>query len=267
MPVRHEHTAEPRSAEEGRASGDNGTSKEHGTSKDVPYGRAEREAAQPQLLYPPYRSTIRRAPLQPLVTIPANLTNLAAPVYGLLPIAETDNDLTRQHAGEPQGQRIIVAGRVVDDRGRPVPHTLVEIWQCNAAGRYAHAVDDHPAPLDPNFSGAGRMLTDGEGRYQFVTIKPGAYPWRNHPNAWRPAHIHFSLFGVNLASRLVTQMYFPNDPLFPYDPIFQGIPDERARQRLISAFDLDLTKPEWALGYRFDVVLRGDEATPFEART
>jgi protocatechuate 3,4-dioxygenase beta subunit len=147
-----------------------------------------------------------------------------------------------------------------------VPDTLVEIWQANACGRYVHNVDQHPAPLDPNFTGAGRAVTDDEGRYRFLTVKPGAYPWRNHPNAWRPAHIHFSLFGESFESRLVTQMYFPNDPLFPYDPILQSIPDERARQRLVSQFDLALTEPEWALGYRFDIVLRGRHSTPFEER-
>jgi protocatechuate 3,4-dioxygenase beta subunit len=223
--------------------------------------------SQPKLLYPPYQSTIRRAPAQPLIRLPQNFSDLTAPVYGYLPLGDTDNDLTRQHAGEPLGERIIVSGRVLDEDGRPVPHTLVEIWQCNAAGRYMHARDDHPAPLDPNFSGAGRMMTDGEGRYQFTTIKPGAYPWRNHHNAWRPAHIHFSLFGTSFQSRLVTQMYFPNDPLFPYDPIMQSVPDERARQRLVSRFDLELTQPEWALGYRFDIVLRGRDSTPFEGRT
>ena len=222
---------------------------------------------QPKLLYPPYQSTIRRAPSQPLIRLPANFSDLTAPVYGYLPLGETDNDLTRQHAGEPLGERIIVAGRVLDEGGRPVPHTLIEIWQCNAAGRYLHARDDHPAPLDPNFSGGGRMMTDAEGHYQFTTIKPGAYPWRNHHNAWRPAHIHFSLFGTSFQSRLVTQMYFPNDPLFPFDPIMQSVPDERARERLVSKFELELTRPEWALGYRFDIVLRGRDSTPFEGRT
>jgi protocatechuate 3,4-dioxygenase beta subunit len=222
---------------------------------------------QPRLLYPPYTSTVRRAPSQPLIRLPQNFSDLTAPVYGYLPLGETDNDLTRQHAGEPLGERIIVAGRVVDEDGRPVPHTLVEIWQCNAAGRYRHAKDDHPAPLDPNFSGAGRMMTDAEGNYQFTTIKPGAYPWRNHHNAWRPAHIHFSIFGTSFQSRLVTQMYFPNDPLFPFDPIMQSVPDERARQRLVSKFDLELTEPVWALGFRFDIVLRGRDSTPFEGRT
>ena len=159
---------------------------------------------------------------------------------------------------------MILTGRVLDDDGRPVPQTLIEIWQANAAGRYRHHCDNHPAPLDPNFSGAGRVLTDAQGRYRFTTIKPGAYPWRNHENAWRPAHIHFSLFGNAFATRLVTQMYFPGDPLLQFDPIFQSIPDERARQHLIARFDLATTQPEWALGYQFDIVLRGREATPFE---
>ena len=146
-----------------------------------------------------------------------------------------------------------------------IPHTLVEIWQTNAAGRYRHKIDTHPAPLDPNFTGAGRTVTDEQGRYRFVTIKPGAYPWHNHPNAWRPAHIHFSLFGQNFTTRLVTQMYFPGDPLLPLDPILNSIPDSRARQRLVSSFDLELTEPGWALGYRFEIVLRGSDATPIEA--
>jgi protocatechuate 3,4-dioxygenase, beta subunit len=223
--------------------------------------------SQPPLLYPPYKSTIRRAPQQPQIRVPETFTDRASPLFGYLPIGETDNDLTRQHAGEPQGERIVVAGRVIDEDGRVVPYTLIELWQCNAAGRYIHARDDHPAPLDPNFTGAGRTMTDADGRYRFVTIKPGAYPWRNHANAWRPAHIHFSLFGTSFLSRLVTQMYFPNDPLFPHDPIFHSIPDERARQRLVSQFDLGLTEPEWALGYRFDIVLRGRHSTPFEQRT
>ena len=222
--------------------------------------------SQPPYLYPPYASTLRRAPSKPLIQFPHTLSELTGPLYGHNPIGETDNDLTRQHSGEPLGERIIVAGRVLDEDGRPIPHTLVELWQCNAAGRYLHSRDDHPAPLDPNFSGAGRTMTDAAGNYRFVTIKPGAYPWRNHPNAWRPAHIHFSLFGPCFLTRLVTQMYFPNDPLMPLDPISQSIPDERARQRLISRFDLGVTEPEWALGYRFDFVLRGRDATPFEGQ-
>ncbi len=175
-----------------------------------------------------------------------------------------DSDLTRQHAGEPLGERIIVTGRVIDEDGRPVPDTLVEIWQANAAGRYVHVRDQHPAPLDPNFSGAGRCVTDAEGRYRFVTVKPGAYPWKNHANAWRPAHIHLSLFGPSFLTRLVTQMYFPGDPLIPLDPILNAVPDMAARARMISRFDLETTEPEWALGYRFDIVLRGRNATPFE---
>jgi protocatechuate 3,4-dioxygenase, beta subunit len=228
--------------------------------------RALEAGSQPPLLYPPYKSTALRAPVQPLIQVPERLVDLAAPVYGYLPIGELDNDLTRQHSSEPLGERIIVAGRVLDEDGRPVPHTLVELWQCNAAGRYRHGRDNHPAPIDPNFSGGGRTLTDAAGHYRFVTIKPGAYPWGNHENAWRPAHIHFSLFGYSIATRLVTQMYFPNDPLCAYDPMYQSIPDERARLRLVSQFDLSLTQPDWALGYRFDIVLRGRHSTPFEGR-
>jgi protocatechuate 3,4-dioxygenase, beta subunit len=230
-------------------------------------GAAALAGTQPPLLYPPYQATRRRAPSEPLIDIPRGFVDLAAPMFGSLAIGETDSDLTRQHPGEPLGERIIVAGQVRDEDGRPVANTLVEMWQANAAGRYMHARDDHPAPLDPNFSGAGRTMTDSEGRYRFVTIKPGAYPWRNHPNAWRPAHIHFSLFGTSFLTRLVTQMYFPGDPLFWQDPMYQSIPDERARERLVSRFDLDLTEPEWALGYRFDIVLRGRDSTPFEQRT
>jgi protocatechuate 3,4-dioxygenase beta subunit len=223
---------------------------------------------QPTLLHPPYTSTVRRAPAKPLIQLlPHTLSELTGPLYGHNPIGETDNDLTRQHPGEPLGERIIVAGRVVDEDGRPIPHTLIELWQCNSAGRYRHNADDHRAPLDPNFSGAGRTITDENGNYRFVTIRPGAYPWSNHTNAWRPAHIHFSLFGPCFITRLITQMYFPNDPLMRFDPIAQSISDERARQRLVSQFDLNLTEPEWALGYRFDVVLRGRDATPFEGHS
>jgi protocatechuate 3,4-dioxygenase beta subunit len=185
-------------------------------------------------------------------------------MYGHNPIGETDNDLTWHYPDPPQGERIIVAGRILDEDGRGVPNAMVEIWQANAAGRYQHSRDNHPAPIDPNFLGAGRVLTDAEGNYRFTTIKPGAYPWRNHHNAWRPAHIHFSLFGSAIISRLVTQMYFPGDPLILLDPVLGAIPDEGARQRLVSTFDLALTEPEWALGYRFNIVLRGRKATPFE---
>jgi protocatechuate 3,4-dioxygenase beta subunit len=206
-----------------------------------------------------------RCPKEPLVIIPHTLSELTGPVYPYGQIESNDNDLTRQHPGEPLGERIIVQGRVLDEDGRPIPKTLVEVWQANAAGRYAHRIDGHPAPLDPNFSGAGRTLTDEEGRYRFLTIRPGAYPWRNHDNAWRPAHIHFSLLGSSFLSRLITQMYFEGDPLMPQDPVLNSIPDERARQRLVARFDWNVTEPEWALGFTFDIVLRGGDATPMEA--
>jgi protocatechuate 3,4-dioxygenase beta subunit len=221
---------------------------------------------QARLDYPPYKSTVLRAPKKPLIQLPHTLSELTGPVYGHNPIGETDNDLTRQCAGEPLGERIIVAGKVLDEDGRPIPNTLIEVWQANAAGRYRHERDAHPAPLDPNFIGAGRTTTDDDGNYRIVTIKPGAYPWRNHTNAWRPAHIHFSLFGPAFVTRLVTQMYFPSDPLMARDPISQSIGDPSVVQRLVSSFDLDLTEPEWALGYRFNFVLRGRNATPFEGR-
>jgi len=218
----------------------------------------------PPLATPEYRSTLLRAPRRAPITLPHGLTEITGPLLGAERVTAADADLTTRHAGEPLGERIIVTGRVLDSGGRPVPDTLIELWQANAAGRYAHRVDDHPAPLDPNFDGAGRCMTDPLGRYRFVTIKPGAYPWRNHYNAWRPAHIHFSLVGPAFVSRLITQMYFPGDPLFAHDPIFQSIGDERARQSLVSKFDLNITRPEWALGYNFDIILRGPDATPFE---
>ena len=217
---------------------------------------------QPNYLHPAYKSSIKRAPSKPLVLLPHTLSELTGPLFGEDAVGPNDSDLTAQHAGEPLGERIIVTGRVMDEDERPVPQALIEIWQCNAAGRYRHKVDNHGAPLDPNFTGCGRALTDGEGRYRFVTIKPGAYPWGNHYNAWRPAHIHFSLFGQAFLTRLVTQMYFPGDPLLPFDPIFNSVPDERARNHLISRFDWDTTIPGHALGYRFDIVLRGRDATP-----
>jgi protocatechuate 3,4-dioxygenase beta subunit len=220
----------------------------------------------PPLDYPAYRSNAKRAPRRPLVIVPHTLSELTGPVYGHDAVRPGDEDLTRQHAGEPIGERIIVHGRVLDEDARPIPNTLVEIWQANAAGRYIHARDQHPAPLDPNFTGAGRTATDADGFYKFITIKPGPYPWRNHPNAWRPAHIHFSLFGHAFVSRLVTQMYFPGDPLFPFDPMLTSVPDERVRQRMISSFDLANTVPEWALCFRFDIVLRGRSQTPMERR-
>jgi protocatechuate 3,4-dioxygenase beta subunit len=219
----------------------------------------------PSLLSPDYVATVTRAPAEPLVLLPQQLTEVTGPLLGPGRVTEADADLTRQNDGEPLGQRILVSGRVLDSDGRAIPDSLVEIWQANSAGRYRHQVDQWPAPLDPNFTGLGRTVTDSEGRYQFTTIKPGAYPWGNHDNAWRPAHIHFSLFGRAFTQRLVTQMYFPDDPLFPYDPIYNSIPDPKGRQRLISSFDLEATRPDWALAFRFDIVLRGRDATPFES--
>jgi len=231
-------------------------------SSPLPYRRPA-EGSQPDYLYPGYKSTVQRTPSKPLILLPQSLSEMTGPVFGHDRVRPEDADLTRQHAGEPLGERIIVAGRVLDEDGRPVANQLIEVWQANAAGRYRHKRDQHDAPLDPNFTGTGRMMTDADGNYRFVTIRPGAYPWGNHPNAWRPAHIHFSLFGNAFATRLVTQMYFPGDPLLPFDPIYHSVPDG-ARQKMISDFDLDLTEPEHALGFRFNIVLRGRDATPME---
>src|SRR5688500_1017319 len=217
----------------------------------------------PPDFYPPNRSTHLRHPKQPRISITPTRSELTGLVYPYAPIGTPDTDLTKQHAGEPIGERIILHGRVLDEDGRPVPETLVEIWQANAAGRYAHGVDDHDAPLDPNFSGTGRAITDGDGSYRFITIMPGRYPFGNHYNAWRPAHIHFSILGPNFLTRFVTQMYFPGDPLPALDPIYQSVP-EHARDRVIARFDIDETKPDWALAFAFDIVLRGPRITPFE---
>ncbi len=219
---------------------------------------------QPDFHFPPYVSSIARSPRMPLVRLQKTHMKLTGPVFGNELIREHDNDLTAQHNGEPIGERILVHGRVLDEDGKPVRSALVEVWQANAGGRYRHMVDTYDAPLDPNFSGGGRMLTDDQGRYWFKTVKPGPYPWRNHHNAWRPAHIHFSLFGAGILSRLVTQMYFPGDPLQPLDPIFNSIPDERARERLVSRLDMDRSEPNYMLAYEWDVVLRGRTDTPFE---
>ena len=234
------------------------------TSRILSPMRPVQPGTQPPHLYPPYVSTLKRAPTRPLIAVPQTLSELTGPVFGHDTVDQADSDLTCHHPGAPIGERMIVIGRVLDENGRPVRDTLIEMWQANAAGRYAHAIDQHEAPLDPNFTGCGRAMTDSEGRYRFVTIKPGAYPWRNHHNAWRPAHLHFSLFGQAFLTRLVTQMYFPGDPLLPFDPIFNSIPDEGARDRLVSSFDWDATTPEHALGYRFDIVLRGSQETPWE---
>jgi protocatechuate 3,4-dioxygenase beta subunit len=208
---------------------------------------------------------VKRAPALKLVKLPHTLSEITGPRFGHEAVQPNDIDLTRQvPGGEAQGQRIIVSGRILDEDGKPVPDALLEIWQCNAAGRYNHENDQHDAPLDPYFSGAGRVATDEQGRYRFVSIEPGAYPWRNSNNAWRPRHIHLSLFGTAFPTRLVTQMYFPGDPLLPFDPVLNAIPDRKARERLISSFDIDTTIPETALGYRFDIVVRGRDATPME---
>ena len=220
--------------------------------------------AHPPYLAPAYIATRLRSPTRPLIILPHTLSELSGPVFGHEIVLENDTDLTQQHAGEPLGERIIVSGTVMDEDEQPIPNTLIEIWQANAAGRYIHGVDQHPAPLDPNFSGAGRCVTDAQGHYRFTTIKPGAYPWTNHHNAWRPNHIHFSLFGPSFLTRLVTQMYFPGDPLIPIDPIANAVGDKAALARMIAEFDLETTEPNWALGYRFDIVLRGRGMTPFE---
>ncbi|MEO3431373.1 protocatechuate 3,4-dioxygenase subunit beta [Pelagibius sp. CAU 1746] len=237
---------------------------------DSPKPYAPRDwGSHPPLIAPDYKSTNLRGATKPLVPIKQSLSELTGPVFGQDSLGEFDNDLTRNGRkdgaapGEPLGERIIVSGKVVDELGRPQPDMLVEVWQANAAGRYVHKVDQHNAPLDPNFFGGGRCVTDDQGVYRFYTVKPGAYPWGNHPNAWRPNHIHFSLFGPSLCTRLVTQMYFPGDPLLDLDPIFLATP-EKARGRLVSEFDLSLTEPDFALGYRFDIVLRGPRETPME---
>jgi len=228
------------------------------------YNRGD-ETVQPPTLFPAYASTVKRAPSQPLIRIPQTITETSGPgnCWDDL-MGGAMADMTRQHKGEPLGQRIIVTGRVLDENEKPVPNTVIEIWQANAAGRYIHARDDWPAPLDPNFTGAGRVVSDEKGRYRYVTVRPGAYPWGNHHNAWRPSHIHLSLLGPAFATRLVTQMYFPDDPLIALDPIANAVPMPY-RDRMVSRFDINITEPSFALGYAFDIVLRGRHATPLEA--
>lgn len=224
--------------------------------------RREAPGSHPPTAHPAYASTQKRSPAHEPIRIEHTLSEITGPGLGWEIVRAGDADITRCNGGAALGERIIVAGRVMDEDGRGVPHTLVEIWQANAGGRYAHPNDRHDAPLDPYFSGIARILTDGDGSYRLTTVKPGAYPWRNHYNAWRPQHIHFSLFGPSFATRLITQMYFPGDPLLALDPIFNSVPDEAARLRLVAAFDMHVTVPEHALGYRFDIVLRGRGATP-----
>jgi protocatechuate 3,4-dioxygenase, beta subunit len=219
--------------------------------------------SQPPNDTPGYGSTRLRHPTQPPLRIPQSVTETSGPLFAASrfpPIA----DLSMATGKSALGERIIVRGRVIDEDERPVPNTMIEIWQANASGRYDHPGDQHDAPLDPNFHGNGRVFTDADGWYQFVSIKPGSYPWGNHYNAWRPNHIHYSLFGTGFGQRLITQMYFPGDPLLALDPVYLSVPDPAARERLIAAFDLDITAPSWALGYRFDFVLRGRNATPIE---
>ncbi len=231
------------------------------TTSPPPFARP-RPGTQPPYLYPDYASTVKRAPKRAPIRFEHTLSEVTGPVFTEGWAGPDATDLTTQHPGAPLGERIIVQGRVLDEEGRPVPGTLIELWQCNAAGRYHHPVDQHDAPLDPNFTGAGQVVSRPDGGYRFLTIKPGAYPWRNSPNAWRPAHIHLGVFGPGFATRLVTQMYFPGDPLLGYDPIFQSTADSAARDRLISQYDPGLSEAEWALGYRFDLVLRGRDVTP-----
>jgi protocatechuate 3,4-dioxygenase, beta subunit len=230
-----------------------------------PYTRRDWKS-HPPYRYEGYKSSMKRAPLKRLVPLRQTLSEITGPRFGRETVQELDSDLTRNAGtgGEAMGERLIVVGRVLDEDERPVPNALIEIWQANAAGRYHHEVDQHNAPLDPNFVGAGRCMTNEQGEYRFVTIKPGPYPWLNHPNAWRPSHIHLSVFGPSFVTRLVTQFFFPGDPLIPLDPILNSVPTKNGRERLIAAYAHDVTEAEWALGYRFDIVLRGREATPFE---
>jgi protocatechuate 3,4-dioxygenase beta subunit len=220
----------------------------------------------PPLDYPDYVSTRLRHPNHdPIVLDPGKLDRgeLSGPLFGEGTVTAADADLTIGPTGEAVGQRIIVHGRMLDAGGHPIAGSLIEIWQSNASGRYRHFADHWPGTLDPNFTGAGRCVTAADGGYRFTTIRPGAYPWRNHPNAWRPAHIHFSVFGRSFTQRLVTQMYFPGDPLFFQDPMYNSIP-ERSRPAVVARYDHDTTTPEWALGFRFDIVLRGPDRTPFD---
>jgi len=234
-------------------------------TEPVPYTH-DHPQGQPPYLYPGYGSTVARAPQRKPISVPHTLSEVTGPPFASDWAGADLVDLTKTKGGEAIGERMILAGRVLDEDGKPVPRTLVELWQCNSAGRYLHPVDQHDAPIDPHFTGVGQMLTGEDGSYRFLTVKPGAYPWRNSPNAWRPAHIHFSVFGAGFASRLVTHMYFPGAPLLAYDPIYNSTPDIEARERMVSRYEPTLSEAEYALGYRFDIVLRGRGATPFEGQ-
>jgi len=225
----------------------------------------DQEGTHPPLDFAGYKTTALRHPTKPLILLPHRLTEVTGPVFGAERLHDGDDDLTSHGWGDAVGQRIIVHGRLLDSDGHAVPNSLIEVWQANAGGRYRHVNDQWPSPLDPHFAGYGRAVTNADGAYRFTTIKPGAYPWRNHLNAWRPSHIHFSVFGQAFTQRLVTQMYFPDDPLFFQDPIFNSVPDQRARDRMICAYDHSVTTDHWALGFRFDIVLRGRAQTPFES--
>ncbi|MDO5493919.1 MAG: protocatechuate 3,4-dioxygenase subunit beta [Nesterenkonia sp.] len=225
-------------------------------------GPAETSA---RMNFPPYRSSLLRSPTKSLHHADPEEIELHSPAFGERDVHTLESDLTIQHGGEPIGERIVVTGRIVDGDGRPIRHQLVEVWQANAAGRYVHKRDQHPAPIDPNFTGVGRTITGPDGEYTFTTIKPAPYPWKNHYNAWRPAHIHFSLFGTDFTQRLITQMYFPGDPLFDLDPIYQSITDQSARDRLVAAYDHSVANHEWNTGYRWDIVLSGSNRTWFES--
>lgn len=232
---------------------------------EADYLRANVEETQPRLNYPPCRGSQLRSPTMELQGVDPETLELSAPCFGNRDVHPLESDLTIQHCGEPIGERLVITGRLLDGLGRPVRRQLIEIWQANASGRYAHKRDQHRAPLDPNFTGTGRCLTDDDGGYRFITIRPGAYPWRNHQNAWRPAHIHFSVFGTAFTQRMITQMYFPSDPLLALDPIYQSVTDPKARERLVARYDHDVSTPESALGYRWDIVLSGDYRTPMES--
>ncbi|MBC7895118.1 MAG: protocatechuate 3,4-dioxygenase subunit beta [Cytophagaceae bacterium] len=221
----------------------------------------------PPYLYDAYRATILRAPLLPMVEVPLSIVDRQGPGAAWFPVQPIDADLTRNAGmgGEALGQRIILTGRLLDADGRPVPDALVEVWQANAAGRYIHKNDQWPGPLDPNFLGLGRCRTDANGAYRFLTVRPGAYPWKNHENAWRPAHVHFSVLGRMWSERMITQMYFADDPMLSLDPIYNAVP-EAARARLVAAYAHDVTESQWALGWRWDIVIAGSTSTPFEER-